>query len=65
MGTQEDISMISFIKLDESNPCLWNFTKKLLQDRFNQFGMDENCSRIQGHRQGGTITCEMQGTVMN
>jgi hypothetical protein len=28
-GTQEDMSsMISFIKLVETNPCLWNFTLK-------------------------------------
>jgi hypothetical protein len=28
-GTQEDISsMISFTKLVETNPCLWNFTSK-------------------------------------
>jgi hypothetical protein len=29
-GTQEDIvsSVMSFIKLVETNPCLWNFTLK-------------------------------------
>jgi hypothetical protein len=54
-GTQEDISsMISFIKLVETNPFMDFHLKKLLQDRFDYFGMEENCGRIQGHREGST-----------
>jgi hypothetical protein len=45
-GTPEDISStIPFIKLVETNPCL-SISHKKFQDRFNQFGMEENCSRI-------------------
>jgi hypothetical protein len=52
--------------IHRNQPLLMEFhIKKLLQDRFNQFGMEEKCSQIQAHRQGSTIICEMQGIVIN
>jgi hypothetical protein len=64
-GTQEDISsMISFIKLVETNTCLWNFTLKSSRTDVTSLAWRKIAAEFKDTGKEVQL-CEMQGTVIN